>query len=72
MCSPLTRNLEASYGKYLSPLNATLKVQPLQIAEEGGARLDWVIAAKVSLLFPVHISLIASRAGVFAVVIDAS
>ncbi|KAL8270968.1 hypothetical protein Esti_005123 [Eimeria stiedai] len=47
MCSPLSRDFEAAYGKYLLPLNATLKVQPLQTADGSGARLDWVIAAKV-------------------------
>ncbi|KAL8434172.1 hypothetical protein ACSSS7_003354 [Eimeria intestinalis] len=47
MCSPLNRDFEAAYGKYLLPLNATLKLQPLHTADGGGARLDWVIAAKV-------------------------
>ncbi|KAL8440338.1 hypothetical protein Efla_000226 [Eimeria flavescens] len=47
MCSPLSRDFKAAYGKYLLPLNATFKVQPLQTADGSGARVDWVIAAEV-------------------------
>lgn len=47
MCSPLTRDFETAYEKYFFPLHATLKLQPLQTADGNGARLDWVITAKV-------------------------
>ncbi|XP_026193228.1 uncharacterized protein LOC34623623 [Cyclospora cayetanensis] len=47
MCAHLSKDLEASYGKFLSPVSATLKFLPLQIAGAKGTRLDWVITARV-------------------------
>ncbi|CDJ65356.1 hypothetical protein ENH_00004230 [Eimeria necatrix] len=47
MCSPITRDFEESYGKYFSPVIATLKQQALHTTDGKGARLDWVITAKV-------------------------
>lgn len=48
MCAPITRDFEDSYGKYFSPVIATLKQQALHTTDGKGARLDWVITAKVN------------------------
>ncbi|CDI74589.1 oxidoreductase, putative [Eimeria praecox] len=47
MCAPIVKGFEASCGKYLSPVGATVKLQALHITQGNGVRLDWVITAKV-------------------------
>ena len=74
MCAPIDRGFEASYGKYLLPVSATVKLQALHIAQGEGFRLDWVITAKVSqctrkttthqfLLLVLSLGFVAAKAG---------
>ncbi|PHJ16413.1 hypothetical protein CSUI_009775 [Cystoisospora suis] len=47
MCAPITRDFAQAYSSHLEVWGSAVKLQPLQISEDDGVRVDWIIFAKV-------------------------